>query len=98
MTRDETIHRLQAHEAELRALGVARLSLFGSVAREEAGPSSDVDLAAEFDPAARVGAFRFVAIADRLRALLGTSVDLVGEPARRPRMQASIDRDRVRVF
>jgi predicted nucleotidyltransferase len=35
---------------------------------------------------------------NRLRELVGAPVDLVGEPARKPRMQAEIDRDRLRVF
>ena len=38
---DDVIARLRAHEAELRAAGIKRLSLFGSVARGEAGPDSD---------------------------------------------------------
>jgi predicted nucleotidyltransferase len=98
MDKEQAIRTLKAHEAELRALGVQRLSLFGSLARGEAGPESDVDIAAEFNREMRVGMFRFVEINDRLREMLGTAVDLVGEPARRPRMQAEIDRDRIHVF
>ena len=48
---DDVIATLRAHEAELRAAGIHRLSLFGSVARGDAGPDSDVDLAAELDRA-----------------------------------------------
>ncbi len=54
MSRDEIINILRRHEAELRQLGVVRLSLFGLVARGEAGPESDIDVAASFDPAARL--------------------------------------------
>ena len=42
MDRDAVLERLRAHEAELKAMGLARVSLFGSVARGEAGPESDV--------------------------------------------------------
>lgn len=98
MDRESAISILRVHESELRALGVMRLSLFGSMARGEAGPASDVDLAAEFDPKARVGMIKFGLIDRRLHELLGLDVDLVGEPARRGQMQAQIDRDRVRVF
>ena len=98
MDRDTALSRLKAHEAELRAMGVAGLSLFGSVARGEEGPDSDVDLAARFDPAAEVGMFKYGAIVERLRTLLGNSIDLVVEPARKPRMQTEIDRDRALVF
>lgn len=98
MDRFTVIDRLRTREAELRGLGLAHLSLFGSTARGEARPNSDVDLAATFDPDARVDIFRFAAIESRLRELVGVSVDLVGEPARKPGMQAQIDRDRMRVF
>ncbi len=90
--------RLKARESELRDLGIASLSLFGSTARGEARPDSDVDLAATFDENAGIGLFEFADIMERLRMMLDTPVDLVGEPARKPRMQAEIDRDRIRVF
>ena len=98
MNRIAAISCLKRHEAELRGLGVASLSLFGSTARGDAQSSSDVDLAATFDETARVGLFRFATISDRLGSMLGKKVDLVGEPARKARFQAEIDRDRVRVF
>ena len=49
-TRDQTFQRLLAAEAEIRQLGVRRLALFGSVARDEARSDSDVDLLVEFAP------------------------------------------------
>ena len=52
MQRDEVLAVLKAHEAELRAHGVARAALFGSLARGDARPDSDVDLMVEIDPAA----------------------------------------------
>ena len=98
MDRTAAIARLKPHEAELRAMGVSGLSLFGSVARGDGGPESDVDLAARFDPAAEVGMVKYGTILERLRMLLHAPVDLVGEPARTARMQAEIDRDRALVF
>jgi predicted nucleotidyltransferase len=98
MDRAALLNRLRAHEMELREMGVSRLSLFGSVARGEADGASDVDLAAEFDPAAEVGMIKYGAIAERLRKLVRAPVDLVGEPARSRRMQAEIERDRLRVY
>ena len=98
MNRNDAIARLKAHEAELRELGVIGLSLFGSVARGDAGPGSDVDIVARFDPAAEVGMFKYGTILARLRTVLSAQVDLVGEPARTALMQAEIDRDRALVF
>jgi predicted nucleotidyltransferase len=98
MTKAEAVARLRAREADLRALGIDRLSIFGSTARGDAGEQSDVDLAVRFDAAAKVGLFKFAVISGRLETIMGTKVDLVCEPAAKPRVQAGIDRDRVRVF
>jgi predicted nucleotidyltransferase len=57
---------LRTREAELRAAGIRRLALFGSVARGEARPSSDIDLVAELDPAARMDLIRLVALEQEL--------------------------------
>jgi uncharacterized protein len=92
------LERLRAHEAELKAMGVARLSLFGSVARGEAGPRSDVDLAAEIDPDRQMGLFRFEVLRERIEDMLGAPVDLLREPIGRARLRTRVDKDRVHVF
>ena len=89
---------LKAHEAELRRNGIRHLSVFGSVARGDAEAASDVDLAAEFDPTARMDLFRLTALERRLGEILGRQVDLLPEPVEKPRLQANIDRDRRRAF
>jgi len=55
---------------------IRRLSLFGSVLREDFGPESDVDVLVEFDPEARVGFFALVRMEMELSELLGHKVDL----------------------
>ena len=95
---DDTIATLQAHEAELRAAGIAHLSLFGSVARGDHGPESDVDLAVRFDPAARIGLVALIRLERRIGVLVGRKVDLVPEPVEKQRLQRNIDRDRKYVF
>lgn len=94
----QVIATLRAHEAELRRAGICRLSLFGSVARGDAEADSDVDLAAELDPAARIDLVRLVALERQLAELLGRSVDLLPEPVEKPRLRANVERDRVRAF
>ena len=79
MTRAEVLARLQEHTTELRRMDVASLAVFGSVARDEAGPDSDVDLLVEF--AWPVGMFRFLAVKEYLEALLGRPVDLATRDA-----------------
>ena len=49
-TKAEVIERLQQQREQLRALGVARLGLFGSFVRDEARPESDVDFLVELEP------------------------------------------------
>lgn len=53
LTREEATERLRAAEVEIRSFGVRRLALFGSVVRNEATPTSDVDVLVEFEPAAK---------------------------------------------
>ena len=88
MSRDEIVQTLRAHEGDLRSMHVSSLALFGSVARGEDQPGSDVDLLVEFD--CPVGLFHFVEVKDRLENLLGTKVDLVTRAALKSQL-----RDRV---
>jgi predicted nucleotidyltransferase len=97
-TAERVIATLRAHEAELRRAGIRHLSLFGSVARGDAAADSDVDLAAELDPDARIGLFALGALERRLADLIGRKVDLLPEPVETPRLRANIDRDRQRAF
>lgn len=95
---DAVIAVLQAHAAELRAAGIRHLSLFGSVARGDAGPESDIDLAAEIDRNAGLDLFGLIALERQLGEMLGRKVDLTLEPAEKQRLQANINRDRRRAF
>lgn len=67
---------LQAHLAELLALGARRIGVFGSFARGQARDNSDVDVYVEFDDAQRTYD-NFFALHERLETLLGRRVDLV---------------------
>ena len=98
MRQAEVIDILRRHEPQLREHGITALSIFGSTARDDARDDSDVDLAVRLDAKRQIGAFKFIAIELEIAELLGVSVDLVGEPARRERFQEQIDKDRVRVF
>ena len=89
---------LRKHEAALRAAGISALSLFGSVARGEARANSDIDLAAEFDPTAKMNLIRLIGLERELRELLGREVQILPEPIRKPRLRAEVERDRVLAF
>jgi predicted nucleotidyltransferase len=97
-TAERVIATLRAHEAELRRAGLRSVSLFGSVARGETETDSDIDLAAEFDPAARMDLLQLTALERRIAELLGSPVDLLPEPAEKSRLQHQINRDRLRAY
>lgn len=76
MRKNEVLAILAEHREELRTVHrVKSLSLFGSFARDEAGPDSDVDLLVEFS--APVGLLHLAGLQLRLESLMGRPVDLV---------------------
>jgi predicted nucleotidyltransferase len=79
MRRDEALRILSEHQEELNGFGVERLAIFGSVARNEAGPESDVDVLVEFSKP--VGLFEFVRLQRYLEDVLGKPVHLTTEDA-----------------
>ena len=83
LTHDLAIERLRSAEPRIRALGVRRLALFGSVARGEARPDSDVDLLVEFAQGQK-NIDHFLALAELLEDLLEHPVDLVTPEALSP--------------
>jgi predicted nucleotidyltransferase len=70
------IERLRQREQELRAAGIVHLRVFGSVARDEASPVSDVDLLADFDNSRRMTLVKVGSLQGRLTKMLGVPVDL----------------------
>ena len=95
MNLDDVLAIIAAHEDELRRYHVAALSVFGSVARNEAGPGSDVDLLVEFDQTATFDLY--LNLKDFLEEILNYPVDLVTSKAVRPRLRPFIERDLLRV-
>lgn len=97
--REVVLRVLREHEAEIRARGVTRLRMFGSMARGEAGPESDIDLIADIDRNARFSLLDLVGLQYFLQDLLGRKVD-VGTTVdkMRPRMRRRFDADAIEVF
>src|SRR5438045_7099248 len=83
ISREQAANLLAASEPEIRALGVARLALFGSVLRGDARPDSDVDLLVQFSPGAKTFD-RFLALSELLEERLGCRVQLVTTEALSP--------------
>jgi uncharacterized protein len=100
MRRDDALAVLKAHAPELRELGVVRLSLFGSTARDDARDSSDIDIAVRLVeiPSGFATLGRLELIKLRLSQLLEARVDVIPEPSQPGSLKAAIDRDRHLVF
>lgn len=80
--------RLQEHQTDLEQLGVASLALFGSTARGDVSPGSDVDLLIEFSRP--VGLFHFLEVKEFLEQVLGRRVDLVTKAALKPQLREAV--------
>ena len=97
-----TLAALRASEPELKAIGVLGAALFGSVARGDAGPDSDIDVAVRLAGNFSSGGFDYFwqleQLQKRLSRLCGCKVDVVVEPVRKQRLQSEIDKDRTLVF
>jgi uncharacterized protein len=97
--RERVLRVLRQHEPEIRAQGVARLRLFGSMARGEAGPASDVDLIADIDRSIRFSLLDLVGLQHFLEDLLGREVDVGTTVAKmRLRMRQRFEADAIEVF
>jgi predicted nucleotidyltransferase len=80
---------------------VNRISVFGSYARGEERPKSDIDLLISLKPAKRrpaLGLFDFIKLEQELEKKLGCEVDLITEEGVNPRRRQNIERDRVVIY
>jgi predicted nucleotidyltransferase len=92
------IKKLREHEAELKAAGIVRLSVFGSVARGDATAQSDVDLMGDFDRAKNLTVFDMAGLEVRLADILGTPVDLADRRMLKAPVRAKAEREAVLAF
>ena len=76
-----------------RRYGVKELSLFGSSARGEMLPESDIDLMVEFEPGLRIGRIKFESLVEELELLAGRRVDLVTKRGLKPWIRPTVLKD-----
>jgi hypothetical protein len=96
--RERVLRMIRAHEAELRALGVSRLWLFGSLARGEAGAASDIDIMIAIPRGRKFSLFDLGEVRVELCELLGREVDVVIEEDLVPGFRRDVSSDLVPVF
>ncbi len=99
MKRDEAIRKISAHREELKKRGVERLYIFGSTARDEAGPGSDVDLIIQIDHKSlgSFSLFDLIEVKHYLEDALGADVDLTTEDGIKPQLRKRILEERIPV-
>ena len=77
MNCQQILAKLRENEAGLRARGVCHAALFGSRARGNARPDSDIDIMIEVDPSAGIGVYEYVALKEFITGLFDGPVDVV---------------------
>ena len=98
MRRDDAIRLLKQAEPELRARGVRSLSLFGSTARDEASPESDVDVLVELDMSRRPTLIDLSGVRLFIGDMLGREADMAIRDSLRPTYRANIEADAIPIF
>lgn len=98
MTPDAVIAILRAHEAPLRRQGVTSAALFGSTARGETGPGSDLDIMVDIDPTAHVDLYRYVGITQYIAGLFTMPVDVADRAALIEPVKRTAERDALYAF
>jgi predicted nucleotidyltransferase len=96
MKRDQALAILANHREELKALGVKSLDLFGSVARDEARPDSDIDFLVDFSIEASL--FDLFRVQHYLEDILGCPIDLGTKDALREHLREPVLKEVIRAF
>lgn len=98
MKRSEAIEKLKNQADAIRALGATSLYLFGSVARDEAGPQSDLDLFIDYDPTKKFSLVDLSGLKIFLEEEFSTDVDVTTRNSLHPRLKDKIEASAIRVF
>jgi predicted nucleotidyltransferase len=96
MKRNDVLRILQKERQQLvNQYNISTLSVFGSVARDDARQDSDVDILVEFSQP--IGLFQFIELQQRLESLLGSKVDLGTPRSLKPRIKEQVLQEAIRV-
>lgn len=95
---DNVLRTLRSHESDLKRLGASHAAVFGSVARGEAKPGSDVDVLVDLDPDRPMGVFQYARLKLYINEILDGSGDVVNRRTLKPLLRENILNDAVDAF
>jgi predicted nucleotidyltransferase len=98
MDKQNILARLRENEAALKAQGVSHAALFGSRAREEASPDSDIDIMIEIAPDTRMDLFQYVGIVQYIEELFPVRVDVANRDGLKSLVRSHVERDAIYAF
>ena len=98
MNSSEVLETLRRSEPDLRARGVRRAAVFGSVARGDSGPDSDIDILVDLDPAIVVTIFDYAGVKDFIADMFDRPVDVVSREGLKPRVRPIATADAIYAF
>jgi uncharacterized protein len=98
MNSQTAIATLRRHESVLRAFGVIHAAVFGSVARAENRPDSDLDILVEFSPGNEGTIHQYMRLKEYVANLFDGPVDVIDRAALKPYLRAPAARDTVYAF
>ena len=97
MTREDALNRLTLNLDKIVQFGVERIGIFGSLARSDANPDSDIDVLVRFSKG-RKTFDNYMELRFFLEDLFeGHSIDLVIEETLKPSIKTSVQKDAVYV-
>jgi predicted nucleotidyltransferase len=98
MNQQKVLSKLRENETALRARGVSHAALFGSRARGDSRPDSDVDIMIEVDPDAHVGVWDYVGLKEYISVLFDGPVDVVDREALKSYVAPAATADAIYAF
>jgi uncharacterized protein len=98
LTRDDLIRHLAALEPALRAEGVTGLALFGSRARQDNRPDSDIDLVIDIEPERRFSLLDLIGVQHRIADKLGIEANILPRRSLAPGFVRELRRDGIVIF
>ncbi len=98
MNKQDILDCLRQHEHALRKRGVAHAALFGSRARGDNRPDSDIDIMVEVAPEAHVSVYEYAGLKEYIAGLFEVRVDVVNRDGLKPYVRPTATADAIYAF